>query len=206
MGQFDVQQRTRDGYFNATELMKAWNLQSGMKKEIKDFLGNKSTMEFVSALQSDDSLNGVKSPYLTARGKSGGTWMHPLLFIDFAMWLNPSFKVKVLRFVHDEMITYRNEAGDAYKELSAAVSTFTPANKIKDVMTHVSKGINFIIFGSHKTLIRNTFGDESKMRELWHFERMLTSLIKDGFITSYANLMRYLRRKYSESHAISASV
>lgn len=36
--------------------------------------------------------------------------MHPLLFIDFAMWLNPAFKVKVLKFVYDELIKFRNLA------------------------------------------------------------------------------------------------
>ena len=40
--------------------------------------------------------------YLKTRGKyNGGTWMHPMLFIDFAMWINPSFKYDVLKFVYD---------------------------------------------------------------------------------------------------------
>lgn len=38
--------------------------------------------------------------------------MHPMLFIDFAMWINPEFKYDVIKFVHDEMIRYRNEAGE----------------------------------------------------------------------------------------------
>ncbi|MBC7407182.1 MAG: KilA-N domain-containing protein [Arcicella sp.] len=33
------------------------------------------------------------------KGVNAGTWMHPILFIDFAMWINPKFKVKVLKFV-----------------------------------------------------------------------------------------------------------
>ncbi|WP_297644192.1 hypothetical protein [uncultured Bacteroides sp.] len=28
--------------------------------------------------------------------------MNPLLFIKFAMWITPTFEVKVLRFVYDE--------------------------------------------------------------------------------------------------------
>lgn len=49
--------------------------------------------------------------------------MHPLLFIDFAMWLNPAFKVKVLKFVYDQLIQYRNDAGDTYKEMAAQIAS-----------------------------------------------------------------------------------
>ena len=49
------------------------------KKEIKDYLDNKATKEFLSALMKEENLNGENSPYLTSRGKySGGTWMHPI--------------------------------------------------------------------------------------------------------------------------------
>jgi len=50
--------------------------------------------------------------YLKSRGKNGGTWMHPILFIDFAMWINPKFKVKVLKFLHDKLIKHRIDTGD----------------------------------------------------------------------------------------------
>lgn len=40
--------------------------------------------------------------------------MHPILFVKFAMWLNPRFEVQVIKFVYDQMLKYRNDAGDAY--------------------------------------------------------------------------------------------
>lgn len=94
MGQFEVLQRTKDGMFNATALLNQWNRAAGMKKEMNDYLRLQSTHDFLSALQSEFDFKDGNSPYLTSRGKySGGTWMTPLLFIDFAMWLNPKFKV-----------------------------------------------------------------------------------------------------------------
>lgn len=39
MGEFSVKQRTKDGFFNATELLKQWNRVSGMKKEVTKFFG-----------------------------------------------------------------------------------------------------------------------------------------------------------------------
>lgn len=120
MGDFDVLQRTSDGMFNATSLLKQWNEYSGLKKDVAHYFENSSTKEFINALISEENFNSRNSVYLKSRGKyNGGTWMHPLLFIDFAMWLNPSFKIKVLRFVYDQLIEYRNEAGNAYKEMVA---------------------------------------------------------------------------------------
>ena len=115
MGQFQVQQRTKDGMFNATALMKQWNESSGDKKEVTKFFENENTKAFISALMEEEKLNTQNSAYLKSRGKNGGTWMHPILFVKFAMWLNPRFEVKVIKFVYDEMIKYRNESGDAYK-------------------------------------------------------------------------------------------
>ena len=55
-------------------------------------------------------MNTENLAYLKSRGKSGGTWIHPVLFVKFAMWLNPRFEVQVIKFVYDEMIKYRNKA------------------------------------------------------------------------------------------------
>jgi hypothetical protein len=50
IGDFKVNQRTSDGMFNATELLKQWNEQSGHQKEIEKFFVNKNTEEFIEAL------------------------------------------------------------------------------------------------------------------------------------------------------------
>lgn len=50
MGCFSVEQRTKDGMFNATALLKQWNESAGEKKEIKKFFENQNTKEFISAL------------------------------------------------------------------------------------------------------------------------------------------------------------
>ena len=86
-----------------------------------DFFLNNNTKEFISALMEEEKLDAQKMVYMASRGNNGGTWMHPILFIKFAMWLNPRFEVQVIKFVYDQMIQYRNEAGDAYNELASAL-------------------------------------------------------------------------------------
>lgn len=211
MGEFVVEQRTKDTFFNATELLKAWNdavdkgiiegAENPKRKEMKEYLSNKSTKEFLKALAKEENLHGDNSPYVVSKARSdrgGGTWMHPLMFIDFAMWLNPAFKVKVLKFVSDQMLYYRNEAGDAYKVLSSAVAKIVPENKMRKSMPNVAKALNWIVFNEHEHQVRNEYGVEEKQRELFSLERQVAMLINDGFIRNYEYLMNYLRRKFCE--------
>ena len=186
MGDFDVLQRTSDGMFNATELLKQWNKSKGMKKEIGDYFDNNSSKEFINTIIQKENLNKGNSPYLTTRGKNGGTWMHPLLFIDFAMWINPSFKYDVLKFVYDQLIKYRNDAGDAYNEMASAA------------IRNVAKAINYVVYGNHEKGMRNKVGEEAQTRELYEVERDISKLITNGFITNYDQLMNYLRKEWNK--------
>ncbi len=40
MGNFEVFQRTSDGFFNATTLLKQWNANSGMNKKLDHYFEN----------------------------------------------------------------------------------------------------------------------------------------------------------------------
>ena len=210
MGQFQVQQRTKDGMFNATALVKEWNdyvenlhgeNSAYVKKELKKFFENDNTKSFISALIEEENLNGENSAYVKSRAREdrgGGTWMHPILFVKFAMWLNPRFEVKVIKFVYDQMIKYRNEAGDAYKELSAAIYNIVDKSQMPAMMAQISKGINYVVFGEHRNMIRNDKGTEQDQRKLYEMERKVASLINDGFLTDHGQVMNYLRKKYQE--------
>lgn len=201
MGEFSVKQRTKDGFFNATELLKQWNRVSGMKKEVAKFLDLGSTSELVKIIMEREDLHTQDSTYVksrASRGDNAGTWMHPVLFIDFAMWINPSFKYDVIKFVYDDMIRYRNLAGDSYKELASAISKIVPKTFIPKAMQKVGEALNWIVFDSHEPLLRNKHGNESKQRELWQLEKKVADLINEGFILDYDILISYLRKQYQK--------
>lgn len=151
IGDYLVVQRTSDGYFDGMELLRQWNSkEENPKRQMSKFLEQEQTKEFIKALVEDEShvannLHGDNQVFTKIKGritKNGKTpdkvWMNPLLFIEFAMWINPTFKVKVLRFVYDEMIKYRNDAGDAYKELSSSVSKIVPKAFMRDAMKKIA--------------------------------------------------------------------
>ena len=171
-----------------------------------DFFLNNNTKEFISALMEEEKLDAQKMVYMASRGNNGGTWMHPILFIKFAMWLNPRFEVQVIKFVYDQMIQYRNEAGDAYNELASAVAKIVDRSFMPNAMSHIAKGINYIIFGNHEHEVRNKYGEEKLQKKLAEFERTLSKIINDGFIKTYEQLISYLRREYQNKYIPSALI
>ena len=204
MGEFEVNQRTSDGMFNATALLKQWNENSDSDKRMNDFLDSKSTKEFVEALKSNAEKTALTENQVVIKSKGifGGTWMHPYLFIDFAMWLNPTFKVQVLKFVYDELIKYRNEAGDAYHEMCSSIAGIVDKKESASVaITKVAKALNYIVYNAHEAEIRNKQAEESKVKELAELERDITKLINRGFIKTYDQLIKYLRQLWSEKYA-----
>lgn len=200
MGSFEVFQRTQDGMFNATELLKQWNIKNGMKKEIKDYFVNQSSKEFIDIIIEKENLNRGNSPYLKTRGKNGGTWMHPLLFIDFAMWINPAFKYDVLKFVYDQLIEYRNEAGNTYKEMAVQISRISKKSEIPTNISSIARALNHIVYGKHEKEMRNKQAEEESMKELLKLQIKVTELIREGFIKSYDDLVDYLRRIWRDKY------
>lgn len=60
LANFIVEQRSKDGYFNGTELLKQWNNQEDLNtqkigdykmKDIDDYFNNKTTKQFEKRLQ-----------------------------------------------------------------------------------------------------------------------------------------------------------
>lgn len=198
---FVVEQRTKDAFFNATSLLKQWNEQTGVtQRHLDKYFTSSKTVEFIQTIMKRENLNTPKMVYLKSRGRNGGTYMHPILFIDFCMWINPSFKYDVLRFVYDKMLTYRNEAGDAYRELTLAMGKICAPHQMKRYMPILGKGINYIITNKHDKQLRNEYGTEEKQKEYFELEKQVAMLINEGFLKTPEDVVNYLRRKFQQKY------
>ena len=195
MGNFDIFQRTEDGRFNATSLLSQWNKKRGLSrgKEVNDFLKIDKTKEFIAEVELRENHNTNKI-VLSKKGKNGGTWLHPLVFIDFAMWLNPSFKYDVLKFVYDELIKQRHDAGDNYISLSAS------GQKLKGYdYREVAIALQWIVFGKKGKELRQS-ATQDQLKELNDLQTKLSFAIDMGYITSYQQLISELRKLYSNKN------
>ena len=182
-------QRTKDGYFNANVLLDSYNKMSGEKKMLGNYSKLQGTKEYIDLL----IMEGIKCPTITGRGQgaNSGTWMHPKLFVDFAMWLSVEFKSKVIDYVLDGLINTRTDAGDYYNEMCAAIlinymqvndSKPTPfiyvneakmirelagvTDKQRNEMTEVELSKLTILQKVNTTLINNHIGKESRRKQL----------------------------------------
>lgn len=211
MGMFSVEQRTKDSMFNATALLKQWNetVKSGnvliphldgvlkyKEKDLYDYMNIGPTKDLIKVVMAKENISDQRMVVNTTRGKYGGTWLHAVMFVDFCMWINPSFKYDVIKFVYDRMIEFRINAGDAYKELGSAVQKIVAPNFMCVAMKKVGEALNWIIFNKHEKALRNKHGDEGQMRSLFDLEREIAMLINKGFVKDYKGLIVYLRDEY----------
>ena len=211
MGEFEVTQRTKDSFFNATGLLKKWNEKNPKEQRRIDKFWDSTNLDKLMAEIAKNELSFTSPNFgdlknvlsITSKARfdnGGGTWMHPILFIKFAMYLSPRFEYHVLKFVSDEMIKYRNEVGDSFKDLASEIQKIVDSSSMPNAMKKISEALNWIVFNSHEKMLRNKNGEEQSQKELYMLEKKLSDLINDGFITNFHDLILYMRRLYERKY------
>lgn len=200
MNNFSILQRTKDGMFNATNLLNQWNnTKDNPKRDLKDFWDLKGVNEFIDVLVLEENLHGVNLPYVkskASRGENAGTWMHPILFIKFAMWLNPKFEYFVIKFVYDELIKYRHSAGDNYRSLTSSAQKLDGVDFIK-----IAKALNYIVFNRHDENLRQ-LATKEQLKELSDLQSKLAFAIDMGYIRTFDQLINEMRRVWEYKYNI----
>jgi len=81
---------------NATEMAKKFD------KDVPDFMILKQTKEFISEClknQNSGYLGIEKEEDLYTSKQNAGTWMHKILALKFAAWLNPAFELWIYKTI-----------------------------------------------------------------------------------------------------------
>jgi hypothetical protein len=192
-----IEQRTDNGYFNATALLSIYNEQTNQSKRFKDFWENNQTKDFMKALANEVNENRGNSAhfgtsiktivieddlYITKRGRSGTTFMHPYLFVKFTMWLSPEFEVKVIKWVYDNLIEYRNQSGDYYKEMCQIINDkFVEFfDKKPDPLIFIKEAnyLNQLVFGINSG--QRNEATEEQLNLMNRLQRANIQMIKEG--------------------------
>lgn len=83
---FSVVQRTSDGYFDGTELLRQWNnVEGNPRRQMSKFLESDNTSEFLKALAEDEShrakmLIGENQLLIKVKGRNTKEGKHPIKF------------------------------------------------------------------------------------------------------------------------------
>jgi hypothetical protein len=124
-----VRQNHKTGMFNANDLHKIGNEHRKVlglpPKQLAQYFTIAPTDELIKEICLTEviKLDDVKK---ATKGKEGGTWLHPVVFADLAMWYSPKLKYKVLKWVMDDLMAARDESGDSYKRMSSTLSRCFP--------------------------------------------------------------------------------
>lgn len=113
---------------------------------------------------------------------------NPYIWVMLALELNPEIYAKVIVWLTDDLIINRIEAGDRYNDLCRACSKFPNVD-----YRSIAKGINYIVFNVHETMIRNKASQE-QLKELDDLQKKLAFAVDMGYISSMSSLMNEMRK------------
>lgn len=108
--QFGSVEFLRSGaYCNLNDIAKTFG------KRVDNWMRLKSTTSLLREFEQDSSYNG-NPPVFSKEGRTGGTWAHPDIAIQFAQWCSPGFALWVSRQIR-HLLTY-GEVNIHYREWS----------------------------------------------------------------------------------------
>lgn len=177
---FPVKQKSKSEFYCLNDLINVANqyrLNKGLNiVTAQQYFNNESSKEFIAELEK--KYGDVK---VSSRGRNASTWVHPLLFMDIALWISPELKVKVYEWFLDNLLKYRNDSGDSFKLMAGAIYENPNFNKsnfmgtIKKVSIKIAKACGVDISNEDKW----QYATESqlKLRDKMHEYIALTSSI-----------------------------
>lgn len=149
---------TEDAWFNATEAAGRFG------KRPNDWLA----LDDVKAYMAVAENTGVAGNLVKAkRGKNGGTWLHPMLAVAFARWLDPIFAVwcdqQIYKLIqgqhpHNDWKRLRHEAASSFKVMQQILAETRAEIGKASAPHHFSNEarlINFALTGEFGSVDRN---------------------------------------------------
>ena len=173
----EISQQSKTEFFSATDLAKAgnkWRRENGLSDfNLSQYMASKSFTEFKKELEK--KYGQVVN---SSRGAKANTWVHPLLFIDIALSINPKLKIEVYEWLFDNLIKFRNDSGDSYKEMAAAIYTrYSNKRDYQRYLTMVALQIKQAVGIEDWQLATE---DQLKKRDLIHNSiRLLCNVLQD---------------------------
>lgn len=174
--------------FNATDLSKLFP-----SKNLYDWVNKKDTELYIKTIMDRECIpfDQVIRSFNVRRGETSGTWVHPLLAIDLAMWLSVDFKYDVIRWVFDNLCKTRDEAGNNHNYMCETIrEVLMPTNGwVYAEETMMVQDLANIETG-HRNL-----SNENKLKLLADLQKWNAKLIRKGIhnkVTRRARLIEFL--------------
>lgn len=152
-----VRQNHHTGFFSLNDLsMIGAKIRVSKSLPIKrhaDYFQTKETKEFLKSIAMEEgcTVNDLKT---ATRGRGATTWVHPLIFLDIAMWYDSDFKVKIFKWLSDNLLLSRDNSGDSFKCMMGAL--------------HANFNMTTLDYPRISNIIANACGRCVRGRERWN--------------------------------------
>lgn len=212
-----IRQDTKSQFLSITDLQEAYTrarIEKGWNdRRIEHILSNNESAERIYYILEKQGfiktgfpvfMEEVKSTSLVKVMKKYGVYKtvgarnnkhvscNPYIWVLLALELNPEIYATVVMWLTDNLIINRIEAGDRYNELCRAASIFDNVD-----YRIIAKGLNYIVFNVHETLLRNKATQE-QLKELDDLQKSLAFAINMGYIKSFEHLIDGMRLLYQK--------
>jgi hypothetical protein len=121
----EVRQNHKTKMFNANDLHKIGNEHRKViglpPKQLAHYFGLDSTGELIKELCLTEVCRLADAKQST-KGKYGGTWVHPVIFVDLAMWYSPKLRVQIIKWALDSLMEARDESGDSFNRMNSTLA------------------------------------------------------------------------------------
>ncbi len=116
------------------------------------------------------------------RGQFGGTWVHLVVFLKLAEWLDPKLEVLVTEQLYEELLNSRDDGGEEFVKIIDVLKTRFPREFAKDVLLY-AKVSNYVAnvcsLGMDKERWKHATENQLKTRESFQKALIMTSRFKN---------------------------
>ncbi len=103
-----IEQRSLDGYLNATKLAKAYEIETDIRKDVRDWLITERAKSYIERLSAKTGIPVLDLVQVKKGGNAPGTWLHPKLATPFGTWLSVEYEFQVSEWIELWMTTGQN--------------------------------------------------------------------------------------------------
>lgn len=222
---FRIPVMSKDGFISITDTLKVLNSKRRERgladKRLDDVLSSKAINERIreiakklnenkvwtaafSALNNSNfsisSLSDLRKIGLARRkgkGEDQAWFVDPYLYVLISMELDPEIYANVIIWLTDGLIKNRNDAGDAYIRMSAALwELLGHPDDFKDYISKVAEAINWIVFNEHYEGRRNS-ASMAELSDVIALENLVGMNIEEGIFKSFDEIIKFLRGRYA---------
>jgi hypothetical protein len=173
--------------FNANDLARLFP-----EKNLSHWMQNDSTKMKIAVIMERENLTEKQVLFRSGKkkGEERGTWLHPVLAVDLAMWLSPDFWYDVIKWVWDSLCEFRNNAGDNHRLMC-------------DAIYDVLKPVDGFVYADETMMVQDLAGikvgdrnsaTEEQLKKLNSLQRWNANLLKAGIlnkVTRRAKLIEF---------------